>query len=347
MPRVARLDAPGILHHVRGRGIERRKIFLNDFDYRDFLARLEYACADGAASLYAFCLMPNHFHLSIRTGERPLATTMRKLLTAYATSFNRRNKRDGHLFQNRYKSTVVDDEQYFLGLLRYIHLNPVRARLVDSVDALKEYPWCGYGVLMGRQKLAAMETDEVLGRFGTKAGPARRQLVAFMASADAKSEQKIFKGGGLVRSAGGMDALKDLARGEKWAYDERILGCGAFVESVLRQAEPERSLLTVTAEEKQHRFEKLVERICELTQTSTAELTGGGRRRSLVTVRRALCFIAVRRLGITAAAVARMLNISAVAVMNGVDGGTSSLGADLKLTRKLQILKEVSPGVSC
>ena len=113
MPGTARLDAPGIFHHVRGRGIERRKIFLNDYDRRDFLERMAYACADGAASLYAFCLMSNHFHLAIRTGERPLATIMRKLLTAYATSFNRRNKRDGHLFQNRYKSTVVDDEQYF------------------------------------------------------------------------------------------------------------------------------------------------------------------------------------------------------------------------------------------
>ena len=196
---------------------------------------------------------------------------------------------------------------------------------MDSIDALKKYPWCGHAVLMGQQQMAAMETDEVLGRFGAKAGPARRQLVAFMASVDAKSEQKIFKGGGLVRSAGGMDALKDLSKGNKWAHDERILGCGTFVECVLRQAEPERPALTVTVEERQRRFEKLVEHICELTQTSIAELTGGGRRRALVTVRRALCFVAVRRLGMTSAQVARMLNISAVAVMNGVEEGALSL----------------------
>ena len=140
MPRTARLDASGILHHVRARGIERRKIFLNDFDREDFIRRLEAACADGAATIYAWCLMPNHFHLAIRTGSQPLARTMRRMLTGYATSFNRRNNRAGHLFQNRYKSTVVDDERYFLGLVRYIHLNPIRARIVEELDGLKLYP---------------------------------------------------------------------------------------------------------------------------------------------------------------------------------------------------------------
>jgi putative transposase len=227
MPREARLDAPGLLHHVRARGIERRKIFVSDYDRRDFMERLEYACGDGAAAVYAFCLMPNHIHLSIRTGEQPLATTMRRLLTAYATSFNRRHKRDGHLFQNRFKSTVVDEERYFLALVRYIHLNPLRARILENMDTLKSYPWCGHSVLMGKSKLACMDTDAVLGRFGAKAGAARRELIKFMTAEDAGKEGRIFKGGGLVRSAGRMKALREISQKERWAYDERILGTGA------------------------------------------------------------------------------------------------------------------------
>lgn len=321
MPRGARLDAPGLLHHVRARGIERRKIFTSDYDRRDFMERMEYACGAGAAAVYAYCLMPNHLHLAIRTGEQPLATTMRKLLTAYATSFNRRNTRDGHLFQNRYKSTVVDDEKYFLSLVRYIHLNPLRARILENMQALKSYPWCGHSVLMGKRTLACMDADAVLARFGVKAGPARRELTKFMTAEDARKEGRIFKGGGLVRSAGGMKALKEISRAEKWAYDERVLGTGDFVESVLSKTEPERTLLAASVEERQERFEKLVQKLCKSSEIGLAELTGGSRRRAVVKLRRALCYLAVRRLGLTSASVARQLNISGVAVLKSVDAG--------------------------
>ena len=134
MPRGSRIDAPGVLQHVMVRGIDRRRIFLNDGDREEFLSRLEGACERTGARLYAWCLMSNHLHLAMRTGE--LAKTMRSVLTGYAMYFNRRNRRHGHLFQNRYKSIIVDDEQYFAALARYIHLNPVRVRLVESVDAL-------------------------------------------------------------------------------------------------------------------------------------------------------------------------------------------------------------------
>jgi REP element-mobilizing transposase RayT len=110
MPSGPRLDAPGILHHVMVRGIGRAAIFISDADREDFLSRLDAACADGAAAVYAWCLMDNHLHLAIRAGGRPLATTMRRLLTGYAIGLNRRHDRVGPLFQNRYKSVVVESE---------------------------------------------------------------------------------------------------------------------------------------------------------------------------------------------------------------------------------------------
>jgi putative transposase len=136
MPRSARLDAPGVLHHVMGRGLERQVIFRDDQDRDDFVHRLAALAEATAFTVYAWALLPNHFHLLLRTGARPLAGCMRSLLTGYAGAFNRRHKRTGHLFQNRYKSIVVEEEPYLLELVRYVHLNPVRAGVVADLRAL-------------------------------------------------------------------------------------------------------------------------------------------------------------------------------------------------------------------
>src|SRR5512146_2893788 len=102
MPRQARLDTTGALHHVIGRGIERAKVFRREEDRADFVRRLESLVKSGALSIYAWALLDNHFHLLLRTGNRPLSQSMRSLLTGYAGVFNRRHRRRGHLFQNRY-----------------------------------------------------------------------------------------------------------------------------------------------------------------------------------------------------------------------------------------------------
>jgi hypothetical protein len=101
MPRQPRLDAPGTLHHVIGRGLEGTPVFRTDADRADFLARLAARCREGDLVVYAWTLLPNHFHLLVRTGRRRLADSMKKLLTGYVVNFNRRPTRYGHLFQNR------------------------------------------------------------------------------------------------------------------------------------------------------------------------------------------------------------------------------------------------------
>ena len=130
MPRLARLDAPGVLHHIIIRGIERRKIFRDDRDRENFLDRLERILLETKTGCYAWTFLENHAHFLMRTGEIPLATVMRRLLTGYAVSFNRRYKRHGHLFQNRYKSIVCQEDTYLLELVRYIHLDPLLPVLV-------------------------------------------------------------------------------------------------------------------------------------------------------------------------------------------------------------------------
>ena len=123
MPRLARLDAPGALHHIIGRGIERNKIFISDKDREDFIARLSAMAEEGAMDVYAWALLPNHIHILAKTKNRALSSSMRKILTGYAVNFNKRHRRYGHLFQNRYKSIVCQEEAYLRELVRYIHLN--------------------------------------------------------------------------------------------------------------------------------------------------------------------------------------------------------------------------------
>jgi REP-associated tyrosine transposase len=173
MPRLARLDAPGVLHHVMIRGIEGRKIFLGSRDYADFLERLEVLLPETKTSCYAWALLPNHAHFLFRTSDKPLARLMRRLLTGYAVSFNLRNKRQGHLFQNRYKSVVCQEDAYLMELVRYIHLNPVRAGIVADVGELNGYSYCGHCGLMGKRKWPWQDVDYLLRFFGVSVRKAK------------------------------------------------------------------------------------------------------------------------------------------------------------------------------
>ncbi len=119
MPRSARLDAPGTLHHVIIRGIEKRRIVDDDQDREVFVERLEQLSVDLKTPVYAWALMTNHAHLLIRSGPEGLPSFMRKLLTGYAINYNRRHHRHGHLFQNRYKSIVCEEDTYFKELVRF------------------------------------------------------------------------------------------------------------------------------------------------------------------------------------------------------------------------------------
>jgi len=141
MPRGPRLDASETLHHGMVRGIEGRAIFRDAQDREDFLRRLGAVAGATGLALYTWALLPNHLHLLVRTGRTPLAQAMRSLLTGYAGAFNRRHRRRGHLFQNRYKSIVVEAEPYLLELVRYTHLNPVRAKVVADLRALDLNSW--------------------------------------------------------------------------------------------------------------------------------------------------------------------------------------------------------------
>ncbi len=138
MPRQRRIDYPGTLHLVIGRGIERKKIFENHADKKEFIRRLTNILKESIMQCYAWSVMDNHFHLLLITGQTSLSTFMRRILTGYAIYYNRKYKRIGHLFQNRYKSILCDKDEYLFPLIRYIHLNPVRVKKIigDGVSLI-------------------------------------------------------------------------------------------------------------------------------------------------------------------------------------------------------------------
>jgi len=136
MPRQARLDAPGTLHHVMIRGIEEANIFWDDKDREHFLWRVGEIGKATETRILAWALMDNHVHMLLFSGSSGLPRFMRRLLTGYAVWFNRRHQRSGHLFQNRYKSIVCEEDGYLLELVRYIHLNPLRSHVVGNLEEL-------------------------------------------------------------------------------------------------------------------------------------------------------------------------------------------------------------------
>ena len=174
MPRTARLDTPGLLHHIMIRGIERRKIFNDDKDRENLIERLSILLPETKTQCYAWAFLSNHAHFLIRSGPRGMAGLMRRLLTGYAVSFNRRHRRHGQLFQNRYKSVICQEDGYLLELVRYIHLNPLRAKIVRDLKDLDHYSYCGHSSLMGTKERQWQSNEYVLGFFGKRVGKSRK-----------------------------------------------------------------------------------------------------------------------------------------------------------------------------
>lgn len=178
MARPLRIEFPNALYHVTSRGNARQKIFLNDYDRKDFLKILGIAVARFHWLVYAYCLMDNHYHIVVETPDANLSRGMRQLNGEYAQLFNWWHKKIGHVFQGRYKAILVEKESYFLEVCRYVVLNPVRARVVLGPEKWK---WSSYGATLGKDKpVRNLTADVLLGHFGTDQRSAIREYKEFI-----------------------------------------------------------------------------------------------------------------------------------------------------------------------
>lgn len=289
MPRTARIDIPGLLYHVIVRGIERRDIFMDDEDRHSFVQRLSSLLEKTETCCLAWALLSNHFHLLLRPSCGKLSTFMRRLLTGHAVAFNLRHQRSGHLFQNRYKSIICQEDEYLLQLIRYIHLNPLRAKMVADLGELNRYRWSGHRVLMGKQDMPGQNSDFVLALFGEKRSEARRRYREFMSDGIAE---------------GRRDDLVGRAKNhERTSGDCRILGAPEFVEEILLQEGVEHIL------GESRTIAEIVKAVADDFGIPVRAITAGSRMKAAVRARSAACRIAMDE-GHSAAEVARHLGMS-------------------------------------
>ncbi len=321
MPRGSRIDAVGAVHHIMVRGIERRKIFDSDADRDHFLHRMGEILLDTGTTCFAWSLMPNHFHLLLRTGNVPVSTVMRRLLTGYAICFNRSRRRHGHLFQNRFKSILCQEDSYLLELVRYIHLNPLRTGLVKSIQELDAYPYSGHGTLMGGFRKSWQETDDILKLFGSKPVLARRTYRQFVEQGIEQGRRNDLAGGGLIRSAGGWEGLKQKREeGQYQRSDERILGDSDFVSEVLEKTKED---LTKSQKLKSKGMDvdKIALHVSRLMGLAVEDVWVAGKQQHIVNARSLLCYWAVRELGVSMSSLSRRLGISLPAISKSVVRG--------------------------
>jgi REP element-mobilizing transposase RayT len=319
MPRRARLDAPGTLHHVIIRGIEKRLIVKDDDDRRDFVSRLGRLAVETKTSVFAWALLNNHAHILVKSSSHGLPGLMRRLLTGYAIRYNLRHRRHGHLFQNRYKSIVCEEDVYFRELLRYIHLNPLRAGAVENLSQLDGYPWSGHAMLMGEIVNDWQDRDYVLRWFGRIEAEAKAAYRAYVREGVEQGRRPELVGGGLIRSIGGWSAVKSLRReGILEKGDARILGSSEFVIKVVGELEKRLKYQFSLAE----RIEKAAEILsleCKNAGLEAEALAAGGRRREMSNLRSKLAKQFVDGLGLSLAETGRLLGVSTSAIARSLN----------------------------
>jgi putative transposase len=248
MARKARLHVPGGLYHVVWRGNEQRDIFFDDEDRQRFYALLSEGVERFGYRVHGFCLMSNHINLALQAGKEPLSGALQNLAFRYTQALNRKLDRSGHLFQGRYKALLVDHDAYLLELVRYIHLNPVRARLVRDPS---RYVWSGHRAYLGDATLPWLTTESVLGQLGGNVGVARRRYARFIAEGIGQGPRVEFHTG---------------------AEDSRIIGDDRFIERL--------NLQTASVQPKARTsLDALVTHVCAGYKLSEAELRAPGRQR--------------------------------------------------------------------
>jgi len=256
---------------------------------------------------------------------------MRRFLTGYVVNFNLRHKRYGHLFQNRYKSIICEDDPYLLELTRYIHLNPLRAGIVDDLKGLSRYRWAGHSAIMGRVKRDWQEVETVLAYFG-KGHRAVEKYEQYLREGISYGKRPELVGGGLIRSLGGWSQVLSLRRkGVKIASDERILGGDKFIQRLMSEAE-EKEKETLRLGREVPDLPTLAKRIVRGEGVAESELRSGIRKREVVRARRLFCQLAIGRMGYPGAEVARFLGVTTSSVNRLV---VSEEVSDLKKYLKL------------
>lgn len=277
---------------------------------------------------YAWVLLDNHFRLLLKTKTYTLASLMRRLLGGYAVTFNHHHNRSGHLFQNRYKSIVCDEKPYLLELIRYVHLNLIRARIIKNFESLANFPWSGHQELLGKFSFNLTKLELVLSLFAGKYEIARAKYEEFLA--DGLKTQR-----GVKLSKGGKRASRalDFSLPEDAVFDDRVLGAGGFVENLM-----ERDIFIASNPKKV--FGERLHQVADYFGMAPNILAMSGKTPRLVQAKAVICHVVVRHLGMKGIDVGKRLGIRSSAVSHAVQKGANLLQEDSNLADVLNQIEK-------
>ena len=188
MARRPRIEFAGSVYHVITRGNNRQKVFKDDRDRKAYLEKLSHYCVTKEVKLLCYCLQSNHVHVLVETPKGNLSKFMQPLQTSYTVHFNRRHRHSGHVFEQRYKAFLVDRDNYLLQVSRYLHLNPVAARLVKKPQ---DYRWSSYRGYIEPGAIPAISTEEVLEQLGNKRLEQIREYREYVEGEESSSETNV------------------------------------------------------------------------------------------------------------------------------------------------------------
>lgn len=296
-------------------------IFGDAVDKTEFLGRLQTVLGEDGCVCYAWVLMSNHFHLLLKPRRMPLSHVMRRLLTGYALYFNRRHHRCGYVYQNRYKSILCQKDEYLLELIRYIHLNPVRAGIVKDLGELERYAWSGHSSIVGKHRRKWQSVKTVLTLFAKEKKEAVIRYRRFISDGWAQGKREQLMGGGLRRSLGGWQGVWEAKKANQRAMgDERILGDGEFVEATLKSFEERRR----KRDEQSCRgwtLDKLAAEVCEVMDIDLVALKQRHRSNKLSAAKSLFAYWGYCELGMTGKEIAGYLNLSRSTVSERIAHG--------------------------
>ena len=286
MPRKCRIHLPGGLYHAILRGNNRQDIFFSRSDRRNLEKLAAEAAQRFRCRIHAYCWMGNHIHLAVQVAELPLGRFVQYLASQYARKINWRLGRTGHLFERRHRAILVDTDEYLLGLVRYIHLNPVAAGLVSDPS---DYPWSSHRAYLGNAAKPWLTTDWVLSMFATTADSASQQFARFVANDSSDTGAETFEAGTMA--------------------DHRVLGDDRFAARL--QREPVRADASLD-------LDALIRIHCERCGVEPSVLANPGRQRRFAEIRARIACEATDSGIATLAEVARHFNRSDSVVCRAV-----------------------------
>lgn len=310
MPTKKRITVPGTLAHIMARGISGKPVFKDNEDRQYFLDLFAEEINKTGYICYAWALMSTHYHFVVRCSEKPLHMLMRNLNSKYAKYLNRKNGERGYVFQDRFKSIISQDQNYLEELIRYVHLNPLRAGICKTIKSLDTYRWCGHGVLLGNFNASFQMTDSVLRHFDSNKTAAKERYREF-----------VCKGINIIKDDWIIESVRKSNKGivKKNNPDCWVIGDREFVCSVIQKNEENIRLSRSIREN--WTLDKVILKVAKMHGVNEKEILTRSRLTKGSDVRKKFAFISCRLLGFSLSEVAKYLDVSGPCVSWAVKKG--------------------------